>query len=132
MQSDTLTAAAALRAALERGEHGDALRPYFTDDATVREYPNRIKPAGGSADLAALLDESTRGAGLLRSQRYDVVDEFAVGDTAVARLTWTGIVAADLGPFTAGQELTAHIAQFVRVRDGRVASIATYDCYEPF
>ena len=41
-------------------------------------------------------------------------------------------MARDVGLFRAGQELVAHIAQFVRVRDGRVASIETYDCYEPF
>lgn len=34
--------------------------------------------------------------------------------------------------FRAGQTLTAHIAQFISTRDGRIASIETFDCYEPF
>ena len=28
--------------------------------------------------------------------------------------------------------LTAHIAQFIETREGRVASIETFDCYERF
>ena len=54
------------------------------------------------------------------------------GNTAVLRLTWTGVIARTVGPFREGQVLTAHIAQFIETRDGRVASIETYDCYEPF
>lgn len=127
-----LDAAASLRAALERGEHGETLRQYWADAAMVREYPNRIKPAGSAHGLATILEESARGAGLLSSQHYDVFEEHELGDLAIVRLTWTGVIAADVGPFTAGQELTAHIAQFIRVRDGRIVSLATYDCYEPF
>jgi ketosteroid isomerase-like protein len=47
-------------------------------------------------------------------------------------LTWTAVVARNIGPFREGQVLTAHIAQFIETRDGRVASIETFDCYEPF
>ena len=38
----------------------------------------------------------------------------------------------DMDPAPSGQELTAHIAQFIELKDGRIASIETYDCYEPF
>ena len=55
-----------------------------------------------------------------------------VGDTAIVRLTWTGVVARAVGPFREGQVLTARVAQFVETRDGRIAAIETFDCYEPF
>ena len=48
------------------------------------------------------------------------------------RLTWPASVREAAGPFVAGQRLTAHIAQFITVRDGRISEIARYDCYEPF
>lgn len=121
-----------LHRALEDGIAGEALRAHFTDDAVTEEYPNRIKPEGARLDLATIVADSVRGAGLLRRQRYDVQTSYEVGDTAIVRLTWTGEVAHDIGPFSAGQVLTAHIAQFVETRDGRVAHIATYDCYDPF
>jgi ketosteroid isomerase-like protein len=105
----------ALHRALEAGVEGEALAAHWTHDITTTEYPNRICPNGRTS-----------------SQRYELVEAFEVGDTAILCLTWTGVVAADAGPFTAGQTLVAHIAQVVRTRDGKVASIATYDCYEPF
>ena len=37
-----------------------------------------------------------------------------------------------MGPFAAGRQLTAHVAQFVTVRDQKITSVETYDCYEPF
>jgi ketosteroid isomerase-like protein len=132
VDADPLAAVRALHLALERGESGSPLQRYFTDDVETHEYPNRIKPAGAVMDLAALLRDSERGSGLLRAQRYDVQQGFSVGHTAIVRLTWTGEIAVDVGPFVAGQVLKAHIAQFVETRDGRIRSIATYDCYEPF
>jgi hypothetical protein len=121
-----------LHAALERGEHGTQLHRYWTEDATTREYPNLIAPAGGEHDLAAITAASERGAGLLSAQRYEVFEAHDLGDQAIVRLTWTGVVARDVGGLRAGQELVAHIAQFARARDGRLAYLATYDCYEPF
>ncbi|MGJ6968303.1 nuclear transport factor 2 family protein [Streptosporangium sp. G11] len=121
----------ALHRAIEDGEHGAALARYFTDDATTLEHPNLITPAGGEYDLAAILQGSERGAALLASQQYDVQDIQGLGDVAIARLTWTGTVAADAGSLTAGQQLVAHIAQFATVRDGRISRIETFDCYEP-
>jgi ketosteroid isomerase-like protein len=47
------------------------------------------------------------------------------GDKLAARATWRGTLRN-------GQELTAHIATFSEVRDGRIFRHATYDCYEPF
>lgn len=120
-----------LHRALEAGEHGDSLRPLFTEDAFTVEHPNLVKPAGGRSTLAGILSGSTAGAGLLQRQVYDVHHAVDIGSTAIVRLTWTGVIARDVGPFHAGQVLTAHIAQFVETRDGRVASIETFDCYAP-
>lgn len=121
-----------LHAAIESGAHGDALAHLFTDDVITVERPNAISPTGRTVDGEQMRAASTAGAGLLSAQRYDVWSAQAVDDTAIVRLTWTGTVARDAGPFTAGQVLTAHIAQFVTARDGRICRIETYDCYEPF
>lgn len=132
MQTSPLVALRALHAALETGQHGRALLPLFTDDATTIERPNLIKPKGALLGLEQMLAGSEAGAGLLAKQTYDVHSAIEVGTTAIVRLTWTGLIARDVGPFREGQVLTAHIAQFVETRDGRVASIETFDCYEPF
>lgn len=127
-----LATARALHAALEAGRHGEALRALFTEDACTIEHPNLVKPRGGKLPLEEMLTASTAGAGLLSSQRYDVHSAIELDESVVLRLTWTGVVASAVGPFRAGQVLTAHIAQFIKVRDSRVSFIETFDCYEPF
>jgi hypothetical protein len=79
-----------------------------------------------------LLQAATLGAELLSKQHYEVHSAIEHGDLAILRLTWSGTVASDVGSFSAGQELTAHVAQFIHCRWGKIASIETFDCYEPF
>lgn len=131
MSEPALDATRALYAALEAGQHGEALRPLFTDDAVTIEHPNFIKPAGSRLPLDQMLAASTVGAGLLAAQRYQVHSAIAHGELAIVRLTWTGTLSRDAGSFRAGQVLTAHLAQFIDTRGGRIARIETYDCYEP-
>jgi ketosteroid isomerase-like protein len=118
--------------AIEAGRHGDQLGEFLSSEARTIEHPNAIAPQGRVADRAAMLAGSTAGAKLLSSQRYDVRSLAEIDGTVAVRLTWTGVIANAAGPFTAGQRLTAHIAQFVRISDGKIAEIETYDCYEPF
>lgn len=122
----------ALHSALSNGEHGEALRPLFTDDAVTIERPNLVKPTGAVSGLDQMLAASSAGAGLLSRQTYEVHPAIEQGSLAIVRLTWTGEVARGIGPFRRGQKLTAHIAQFVETRDGRISRIETYDCYGPF
>ncbi len=129
--TESADALLALHRAIERGTHGSALAAHFTDDVITLEHPNLVAPTGGAHGLQEMLDGSERGAALLSSQQYDVHSLQEIGDLVIARLTWTGTVAVDAGPLTAGQRLVAHIAQFVTVREGRIARIETFDCYEP-
>ncbi|MFD9704868.1 nuclear transport factor 2 family protein [Lentzea sp. NPDC059081] len=117
--------ATALHRALEAGTHGADLRRHFTPDAMTVEHPNLIKPNGARSSLDEMLAASEKGVGLLSSQQYDVHSALVTGDTAILRLTWTGVLRD-------GKELTAHIAQFVETRDGLISSIETFDCYRPF
>ena len=118
-------AATSLHRALEAGESGSALRRHFTADAVTVERPNLIKPNGARTPLAEMLANSEEGVGLLASQKYDVHSALVSGDTAILRLTWTGVLRD-------GRQLVAHIAQFVDTRDGLISAVETFDCYEPF
>ncbi|MEU0883834.1 nuclear transport factor 2 family protein [Lentzea sp. NPDC005914] len=120
-----MDAITSLHRALEAGQSGDELRRFFTDDAVTVEHPNLIKPTGARTPLAQMLKASEVGADLLASQKYDVHSDVRSGDTAILRMTWTGVMRS-------GVKFTAHIAQFVETRDGLISSIETYDCYEPF
>jgi ketosteroid isomerase-like protein len=132
MMTSPLQIARDLHRALEAGKSGAELRALFTDDAKTIEHPNLIKPGGGVATLDQMLLASETGAQLLARQTYATQHESEHGSLAICRLVWTGVIGRSVGPFREGQVLTAHIAQFIETRDGRIASIETFDCYEPF
>ncbi|GAA3676808.1 SnoaL-like protein [Lentzea atacamensis] len=115
----------ALHRALEAGQSGEELRRFFTADAVTVEHPNLIRPTGARTPLDKMLTASAAGVELLSSQKYDVHSTLSSGDTTIVRLTWTGVLRT-------GNQLVAHIAQFVETRDGLISSIETFDCYEPF
>ncbi len=132
MSDSPIAIARRLYAALEAGKHGQELAPFFAEDASTLEHPNLIKPRGSQVGLTQMLAASTAGAGLLARQTYAVRTAVEVGSLAILRVKWTGVVARAVGPFREGQELNAHLAQFIDTRGGRIASIETFDCYEPF
>jgi len=104
----------------------DALDAIIHPDVRFIEMPNRLTPAGSERGRAEALAGFAKGRELLREQSYEVLQRVQEGDTIAAQVTWRGTLAAT------GQELTAHIATFTQVRDGRIFRHATYDCYEPF
>ena len=102
----------------------DKLAAIVHPDVRFSEMPNLINPEGTERDREAALAGLEKGRALLARQSYDVLARFDDGDTIAARVTWRGTLRS-------GQELTAHIATFTQVRDGRIFRHATYDCYEP-
>ena len=105
----------------------------FDDEALARvvhpevrfsEMPNAINRDGTERDWAEAREAFARGKTLLARQSYAVHDRVVAGDAIAARLTWRGTLST-------GEELTAHVATFTQVRDGRIFRHATYDCYEP-
>ena len=92
-------------------------------NALIREMPNAINRAGTERGIDDALVAFRKGRTMLAEQRYELHDVLEAGDKIAARATWRGRL-------TAGPELTAHIATFTEVRDGRIYRHATYDCYE--
>lgn len=107
------------------------LRPLLDPQVRVVEHPNAITPSGAVRDLDDTLAGFRAGKALLRAQSFDVHEVLTAGDRAAVRATWSGTVGVDAGPYRAGQQLTAHVAALLTVRDGRVVEHETFDCYEP-
>lgn len=101
-------------------------------DATLVELPNPVAPQGARRSAEEALAAFRAGRALLSEQSIEIQELMATGERAAVRALWQGTVGRDAGPFPAGTRLTAHIAAFVTVRDGRVLAHETYDCYEPF
>lgn len=118
--------------ALEAGEVGDRLAPFFTENAMQVEFPNRLNPSGQESDLSHILERSIQGEGMLSSQRYQVRTEIAQGNRVAVEANWVGVLAIPLGGLPAGFEMKAHFAMFFELDEGRIASQHNYDCFEPW
>jgi ketosteroid isomerase-like protein len=114
------------------GSTEDDLRPLLDPAVRVVEHPNAVTPQGAVRDLDGTLAGFRAGKALLRAQVFDVHEVLTSGERGAVRATWEATVGADAGPFHAGQELVAHIAALLTVRDGRIVDHETFDCYEPF
>jgi ketosteroid isomerase-like protein len=109
----------------------DALAAILHPEARISELPNAINKDGTERSLEEAQTAFRRGRALLSEQSYDVKKVVVSDQTIAARTLWHGTLAVDAGPLKAGQRLTAHIATFTELRDGRIHRHATYDCYEP-
>lgn len=107
------------------------LGPVLSSSLRVVEHPNAVTPHGAVRDLVGTLAGFRAGKGLLREQGFDVDEVLVQGERAAVRARWRGVVGVDAGTFRAGQELVAHVAAFLTVRDGQVVDQETFDCYEP-
>ncbi len=104
----------------------DRLAAIVHPDVRFSEMPNLINPQGSERGRDEALAGFRKGRELLSAQSYEVHSRVAAGDTIASRVTWRGTLAAT------GAQLTAHIATFTQVRDGKIYRHATYDCYEAF
>jgi ketosteroid isomerase-like protein len=119
-------------AALEKGEAGEALAHFFTDDVVQEEFPNRLSPDGIRRDLDAILDSAARGARILSAQRYRILGEVAADDHVALEVDWTGTLAMPLAGLPVGGMMRARFAVFLHFRDGRIARQRNYDCFFPW
>jgi ketosteroid isomerase-like protein len=122
--------ARAYLAALERGEAGDALRRFFTEDFQQIEYPNRLNPKGQQSDLTSMVERSLRGKAMMKSQRYEIENAVADGDSVAIEVKWTGVLANAIPGLPA--EMRAHFAFFLDFRDRKIARQRNYDCFAPW
>ncbi|MBO9587362.1 nuclear transport factor 2 family protein [Devosia sp.] len=120
-------------AAVERFDL-DEVEQLIDPEMTFQELPNRIRPAGGRDDHAAIL-AGLRRAGerkVLSSQRYVLGDIIEAGDRVVVEGRWEGTMAVPLGRLQVGDKMIAHLCMIFGIRDGKIAWQRNYDCYEDF
>ena len=110
----------------------DALAALLDDAIEQHEYPNRFAPAGGVRSKADMLEGLARGAQVLSAERYEIREALTADDRVVLRLGWTGTLAVPLADKQPGDTLTAELALFFTVADGRITRIYNYDCVAPF
>ncbi|HEY8263219.1 MAG TPA: nuclear transport factor 2 family protein [Methyloceanibacter sp.] len=96
------------------------------------ELPNRLIPSGATRDLAALKLAGERGKAIVETQSYEVLDMIESGDKVAVHAIFRATLNMDVLGLPKGQEMVAHFAMFVELRDGRITGHYSYDCFEPW
>ncbi|HKU41172.1 MAG TPA: nuclear transport factor 2 family protein [Polyangiales bacterium] len=130
--SQNLSVARRYLALLERNLRDPELAELFAPEFELREYPNRLNPAGRTLSRAQVLANTEKAAQLSIEQRYDVRHAVASDDFVALEVEWTGRFNIPFGSTPAGQPLRAASGMFLRFREGRLVSQHNYDCFEPF
>jgi ketosteroid isomerase-like protein len=101
-------------------------------DVVVTIHPNITAPNGTRSGLAEMQAGLKAGQSLMAWQKYEIHGhDQPAADRVISRTTWTGELAVDLGPWTAGTKLRAEIAMFFQLRDGLIHRQENFDCYWP-
>ena len=129
---DHLEIARNFLAALERGAIGEELAAFFTNDVLQVELPNRLLPTGKTSNLREILAAAERGRGVVTDQRYKLWAAMEDGERVALEVEWTGTVNVAIGKLAPGDTMRAHYALFLTFRDGKIAGMRNYDCFEPF
>src|SRR5262245_27183898 len=96
----------------------------------LRRAPEPAEPAGSERCGAAVRAGIAAGRELLAWQTYEVRDHVAGDDTVVTRMSWSGELAVDAGPWPARTRMTAWSVGHYRLAAGRIVHIEQHDCYE--
>jgi ketosteroid isomerase-like protein len=118
--------------AIEKGVDFSGMSEFFTPDVLQIEYPNRFVPEGARRGLQQLREAGERGRQVIASQRYEIRNAIASGDTVALEVDWTATLKVPVGTLPAGGQMRACFAVFFELRDGRIAMQRNYDCFEPF
>jgi ketosteroid isomerase-like protein len=118
--------------AIEQGATGAALAQFYDPAVIQEEFPNRLMPNGARRGLAEILAAAESGQKVLTAQRYEVLNTLVQGDEVALEMQWTGTLAVPFGALAAGDDMRARISSFISLREGRIISQRSYDCFEPW
>jgi ketosteroid isomerase-like protein len=105
---------------------------FYEPDAVHIEFPNRFAPNGVTRDVAAMRASAERGRQIMASQRFELVNAVAAGDTVAVEATWEGTLAVAVANIAAGTTMRARFAIFFELRNGRIRAQRNYDCFDPW
>jgi len=128
---DPLTLVLDYLRAIEEGATGDRLASFFTADAILEEFPNRLRPHGARSDVEQAKAGAARGQEILAWQRYEVLNSVVQGDWVALEVRWTAELKRSVPGLPEGG-MKARFGVFIQLRDGKIAAQRNYDCFDPW
>ena len=115
--------------ALEAGGGAADIAPFLAEDYVLTEAPHVLAPAGSVRSRDEALAGAASAHDVVSGQRFEVRRTTCEGSRVVVEADWTATLLMDLPHWDAGEVIRARIASVFEVRDGRIASQDSYDCY---
>lgn len=115
--------------AIEAGGGAADVAPFLSEEFTLAEAPHLLSPHGSTRNRAETLAGADAAGQVVAGQRFDVRRTTCEGGRVALEADWSATLLMDLPHWAAGEVIRARIASVFEVRDGRVVSQDTYDCY---
>lgn len=119
----------ALLRAIEGGGGAAEIGPFLAGDYTLSEAPHLLAPAGANRNRDEALAGVEAARDVVSGQRFVVRRTTCEGNRVVVEAEWSATLLMDLPYWDAGDVIRARVASVFEVRDGRVVSQDSYDCY---
>src|SRR5687767_12771073 len=104
LEDDRVKAARRMLGAIETGDEA-TLRQIYAENAVQVEHPNRLKPKGDCREIDKMMADLKRGKAMLRSERYEVLEATASGNSVALQVKWTGEVNVAVGTLGPGDSM---------------------------
>lgn len=119
----------ALLRAIEGGGGAAEIAPLLAPGYTLNEAPHLLAPAGGIRNRDEVLAGAESAQDVVSGQRFVVRRTTCEGNRVVVEAEWSATLLMDLPHWDTGDVIRARVASVFEVRDGRVVSQDSYDCY---
>ena len=119
----------ALLRAIESGGGAAEIAPFLAENCTLSEAPHLLAPAGATRNRDEALAGAEAAQEVVSGQRFVVRRTTCEGNRVVVEAEWSATLLMDLPHWDAGEVIRARVASVFEVRDGRVVSQDSYDCY---
>lgn len=114
---------------LEAGGGGDDIRPFLADSFVLAEAPHLLAPEGSTRTLAAVLDGADQSAEVVADQKFVIRRTTCEGGRVAVEADWSATALVDLRYWDRGETIRARTSSVFEVRNGRIVSQDSYDCY---
>ncbi|MFE4195067.1 nuclear transport factor 2 family protein [Paenarthrobacter sp. NPDC056912] len=114
---------------VEAGGGAAELRPYLAEDFKLTEWPHALSKSGSTRNLAETLAGADQSKDIVADQRFEVVRTTTEGNRVVLEMNWSATLLLDLPHWDRGDTIRARSTAVFELREGRIVSQDTYDCY---
>ena len=114
---------------LEAGGGGEDIRPFLSADFVLVQAPHLLAPEGSTRTLDQVLEGADQSARVVADQKFGIRRTTCEAGRVVVEADWSATVLMDLRYWDAGETIRARTSSVFEVRDGRIVSQDSYDCY---